>query len=135
MKNIIKILIGISILLITISIVSAVSIDDWTLPDDFKKESDSWASNGGFGISVSEYNDADYDLFFTNTTDYTVMTADNITNYTDKTSNQVGCDEIIEDNGSKYLVECYNTNPNGLEKCYQYLKEFNEMNNVEPIEV
>ena len=135
MKNMFKIVIGISIILLSVSMISAANINDWKLPDNFKSESDVWASNGGYGLSINEYNDEDYDLFFRNSSDYTVVTANNITNYTDHISNQVGCDEVIEDDGVKYLVECYNSGPNNLEGCYQYLLDFNKLNDVSPIEI
>jgi hypothetical protein len=131
----IKIVIGISIILISIGAVCATDINDWNLPNNFNKESEFWASNGDIGLSINEYKDSDYDYFFTNSSDYIVVTSDNITNYTDTTSNQVGCDEIIEHDGEKLLIECYSTNSDELEKCYDFLLEFNKLNNVEPIEV
>ena len=130
-----KIILSLILATILIGAVSAVSINDFKLPDGFTVESEYWASNDNFGLSITEYNDDDYDYYFTNTSDYLVVTAGNITNYTDHTSSQVGCDEVIILDGEKLLIECYHENPNRLDDCYSYLLEFNKLNNVEPISV
>lgn len=131
-----KIILFLTIFLI-IGAVSAADINDYKLPDNFNVESEFWASNGDYGIGIYEYEDSDYETFFTNTTESTVYIADNITNYTDTESSTVGCDEIVDINGEKYLIECYfeGTDDSKIKDCYDFLLEFNKLNNLEPIAV
>ena len=113
----------------------AADIHDYEIPNGFEVESEYWASNGEYGIGIYEYEDSDFTEFFTNTTDTTVFTADNITNYTGDVG--VGCDEIVLIDGEKFLIESYyNTKDlSKLQDCYDNLLEFNKLNNLKPIEV
>ena len=131
-----KIILFLTIFLI-IGAVSAADINDYKLPDNLNVESEFWASNEDYGIGIYEYEDSDYETFFTNTTESTVYIADNITNYTDTESSTVGCDEIVDINGEKYLIECYfeGTDDSKIKDCYDFLLEFNKLNNLEPIAV
>ena len=133
--KIIKAITALTILLLLIGIVSAVDLNDFKLIDGFTSESEYWASNEDFGLSVNDYNnDTDYDLLFTNDTDYIVVTDGNISNYTDTISDQVGCEEVVTVNNEQVLVEVYDNNGD-IDKCYEYLMEFNKINNLEPVSV
>ena len=132
-----KILIGLILIFLVIGTVNAADINDYKLPDNFKVESEFWASNGDYGIGIYEYQDSDYETFFTNTSESTVYIADNITNYTDSDTNTVGCDELVEIDGEKFLIESYfeGTDDSKIKDCYDFLLDFNELNNFEPLEV
>ena len=47
-----KLILAICLLFLTIGLVNAVDINDYKLPSDFKVESEYWASNGDFGLSI-----------------------------------------------------------------------------------
>ena len=130
---------GILILTIFLIIgsVCAADITDYELPDNFKIQEEYWASNGDYGMGIFEYDDSQYDYYFTNTSDSTVFIGDNITNYTDAASDTVGCDELIEVNGKIFLVECYfdGIDDSKIKECYDFLLEFNKLNNLTPIEI
>ena len=55
MKNIFKILIGVSILLLILGSVYAADLSDVQLPTDFKSKSDVFAVNGEFELTSMEY--------------------------------------------------------------------------------
>ena len=129
--------IGLILLLIALVMMPcfAVDINDYKIPNGFKVEDETWVSNGEYGIGIYKYEDSDFEKFFTNTTNTTVFTADNITNFTcDK---GIGCDEIVLIDDEKFLIESYHntTDSSKLQDCYDNLLEFNELNNLEPIEV
>ena len=60
-------------LLLSISVVSAVDLDDFKLPDGFNKDSSNLASDDDFSLSIADYDkDMDYDLLFKDDGEYTV---------------------------------------------------------------
>lgn len=121
-------------LLLSVGFVSAVDLDDFELTDGFSKDSTNFATDDDFSLSVANYDeDLDYDLLFKDDGDYTV-TVGEISKYVDKTVKQVGVLEIVEIDGEKVLIELYSGNMSDLDECYDKLIEFNELNNLEPIE-
>lgn len=125
-----KIIITILILLLTIGIVTAANVNNPKIPSGFNKNSEYFYSNGDYGLTITKH-DADADKWlFTNDTDYTVQQGnDHVWKYTDKMTKQVGVLEISDDN---MLVEVY-CNGSDTDKCYDYLMEFNKLNNIEPL--
>lgn len=115
------------LLLFTIGTVTAHEI-----PNGFHKNSENFYTNGDYGLSITNYSkDADK-WIFNNDTDYIVREGnDHIYNYTDRLTRQVGVAEVTSDG---LVVEVY-ANGSDVGKCYQYLLEFNKLNNVKPVTV
>ena len=88
------------------------------------------------GNDVNSDNDdnSDKDILFTNDNGYSVITGD-INKYSDKQAKHEGCFEIVEINGEKTVVEIYYEGLSNQDKCVEYLNNFNELNNLKPIEV
>ena len=130
-----KIVLGACILFLLMGVVCATDINDFKMPNNFKVGNKYYASNGDFGISFNQYNDSNYDHYFTNNSDYTVSTSNNITNYSGEIG--VGCDEVVEINGERFVIESYYTGNevSKLNGCYDNLLEFNRLNNLNPIEI
>lgn len=114
------------ILLLTINIATA-----YEYPNNFKKHSENFYTNGEYGISVSNLSSTSTDFLFKNDTDYFVHKHSNNTwDYTDALTHQVGVLEVIPGN---VVVEVY-CNGSNVDQCYKYLAEFNKLNNVNPVE-
>ena len=127
-----KMVIFLVILLLSIGIVSAAKLSDVKTVNGFTTKSDNFATNGDFGLSVGKYDkSSDYNILFKNESGYSVKVSD-ISNYTDKISNNVGCMEIVEINGEPTLIEIY-CNGSDINKCNDYMLEFNKINNLKPI--
>ncbi len=121
-------------LLLSISVVSAVDLDDFKLPDGFNKDSSNLASDDDFSLSIADYDkDMDYDLLFKDDGEYTV-TVGEISKYVDKSVKQTGVLEIVEIDNKQVLIEIYSIDMSKLDDCYDKLEEFNELNDLEPIE-
>lgn len=129
-----KIIIIGTILLLTIGITAATEISDFKLNDGYTKKSTNLATKDNFELTITKYTN-DYNSLFENDKGYTVITANNITNYTDTEFNTVGCLEIVESNGEKIVIGVqYNNNDNSkIQECYDTLLEFNKNNNLQPI--
>lgn len=122
-------------LLVGASTVSAIDLDDFKLSDGFDKESSNLAINDDFSLSVAKYDkDLDYDLLFKDDGDYTV-TVGEISKYVDKEVKHVGVLEVVEIDDEQVLIEIYSEDMSKLDECYDKLVEFNELNNLNPVEV
>ena len=131
MKKIITILL---LLFIFTGICFAANINDVKLPDGFTKQSDNVANKDKYELSINKYDNSDKDILFTNDNGYSVITGD-INKYSDKQAKHEGCFEIVEINGEKTVVEIYYDGLSNQDKCVEYLNNFNELNNLKPIEV
>ena len=129
-----KILTIMALLILCTGICFAANIDDVKLPDGFNKQSDHVAKNDKYELSINKYAAEDKDILFTNGDGYNVITGD-INKYTDKQVKHEGCFEIVEINGEKTVVEIYYDGLSNQDKCFEYLQEFNKLNNLKPIEV
>lgn len=129
-----KIIIGALLLFLFVGICFAANIDDVKMPDGFNKQSDNLAKNDKFALSITKYMDSDKDLLFSNDKDYTVIKGE-ISKYKDKTAKHEGCLEVVEINGEKTVVEIYYDGLSNQDKCFEYMEEFNKINNLKPIEV
>ena len=78
----------------------------------------------------------DKELTFENDNSYKVSEySSNIYKYTDKLVKNVGAVEVIEIDGAKYLVECVKKDTTSDDSSvYDYLTEFNSLNDLSPIE-
>ena len=138
MKNIFKILISVSILFLIVGSVYAADLSDVQLPTDFKSKSDVYAVNGEFVLTSMEFDKyRDYDALFTETPHYQIKSENNIHNFTDGEWDSVGVFEIVEIDGKPVVIDIYyNKNDDAkIKECYDYLLEFNKLNNLEPIQV
>ena len=130
-----KIAILVIFLLLSIGFVSAVDLDDFQLTDGFESDSTNLATDeDDFSLSVADYDkELDYDLLFKDDGDYTV-TVGEISKYVDKTVEQTGVLEIVEIDNEQVLIEIYSEDMSKLDDCYDKLVEFNELNDLKPIE-
>ena len=89
-------------------------------------------------LSVVKFNEHDWDDYITNDTDnqYTVFKDDNNTyNYTDRSINEIGSFELVEFDGSKFIIDFAKTGSDSdLSYTYGNLVDFNKLNNLTPIE-
>jgi len=129
-----KILTIIALLILCTGICFAANINDVKLPDGFNKQSDHVAKNDKYELSINKYSDDDKNILFENDKDYTVIKG-KISNYTDKGVKHQGCLEVVEINGEKTVVEILYDGLSNQDKCFEYLQEFNKINNLKPIEV
>ena len=67
---------------------------------------------------------------------YTVFKDDNNTyNYTDRSINEIGSFELVEFDGSKFIIDFAKTGSDSdLSYTYGNLVDFNKLNNLTPIE-
>lgn len=129
-----KILTITALLILFTGICFAANIDDVKLPDGFNKQSDHVAKNDKYELSINKYIDDDNSILFKNDTEYKVIKGE-ISNYTDKGVKHQGCLEVVEINGEKTVVEILYDGLSNQDKCFEYLQEFNKINNLKPIEV
>ena len=129
-----KIITAALLLFLLMGICFAANINDVKLPDGFTKQSDHVAKNDKYELSINTYTDDDKDILFTNGDGYNVITGE-VNKYTDKQVKHEGCFEIVEINGEKTVVEVYYDGLSNQDKCVDYLNNFNELNNLKPIEV
>lgn len=129
-----KIITAALLLFLLMGICFAANINDVKLPDGFTKQSDHVAKNDKYELSINTYTAEDKDILFTNEDGYNVITGD-VNKYTDKQVKHEGCFEIVEINGEKTIVEVYYDGLSNQDKCVDYLNNFNELNNLKPIEV
>lgn len=129
-----KIITAALLLFLFMGICFAANINDVKLPDGFTKQSDHVAKNDKYELSINTYTDNDKDILFTNGDGYNVITGE-VNKYTDKQAKHEGCFEIVEINGEKTIVEVYYDGLSNQDKCVDYLNNFNELNNLKPVEV
>lgn len=129
-----KIITAALLLFLLMGICFAANINDVKLPDGFTKQSDHVAKNDKYELSINKYTAEDKDILFTNEDGYNVITGE-VNKYTDKQVKHEGCFEIVEINGEKTIVEVYYDGLSNQDKCVDYLNNFNDLNNLKPIEV
>lgn len=135
------VIIGI-ILLFTIGIVAATNIDDFKVPDGYNNLNDgvaSYTTNMDRMIYVEKVT-GDYKTdWFTNTSDMTVINVgDNIYSYEDTVLDTYGYQEIVEIDGDTYMVsfdQDSKLSPSEQNSFLDDMKEFNKLNNLEPMEI
>jgi len=143
MRNKIKILIGISILLLCISVAYAETkpVDIFTAPSPLLPLGNSaFADGAGHNIMICEYDDSNIQTWFQNDTDPEYL----VEPYEANNSFYLGVDdendcyilEVVEKEGTKYIVASW-TPKGALETAtiWENLQEFNKINKLTPIEV
>ena len=146
MKNITKIIIGISILFLLLGSAAAFEINSLkTLPDY-----NAWDANGFSNYTtnsdryfcvekISTFDDDFKTEWFTTQPDikYTANpVGDNIYQIADENFNFYGYQEVVEDNGDYYMVSINQNSkmsPSEETSFLNDLKEFNKLNNLEPV--
>ena len=145
MKKIIKILIGISLILLLIGTVSAFEVDSLKPIKDYTNFKDGQStfttnSNRMFIVEKVTIDDSFMEDYFENNTvvDYLVIPVeDNIYYYEDGDSQQ-GYQEVVEIEGDTYLVSIFQNSklsPGEKNLYLKDMKDFNKLNNLKPIEV
>ena len=141
-----KLLLGIGILFLLIGSVAAVKVDslqtipDYTDWDDLGYSNYTTNSNRYFFVEkVTDFDDEFKDEWFNNHTDLEYMTTpigDNIYYFEDDSFEFYGYQEVVDVDGQKYMVSI-NQNSHlspGEKNLYlQDLKDFNKLNNLEPV--
>ncbi|WP_407375759.1 hypothetical protein [Methanobrevibacter sp.] len=134
-----------TIALIMIGAVSAVDLEGFTAPENFKDLGDGVyvlydsLGNADEILSVVEHNEHDWQDYITNDTNnsYTVFKGENNTyNYTDGSQDESGSFELIEVNGHKYIIDFTKVGidkKNNFTATFENLSIFNKLNNVTPL--
>lgn len=131
-----KIALTLIVLIITVSVVSAVDFEDMKFPDGFEKYSSNCFEKDDYELNLVPYSDSDKDLIFEDDDDYTVSEySSNIYKYTDKLVETVGAIEVVKIDDDTYLVECVKKDTTSEDSSvYDYLIEFNNLNDLTAIE-
>ena len=144
-----KILTKITITFLLIGIVSATDIDNLKVPDGWKslgggsyhEEGDSAGQGSGQNMMIEKWSDSFKDEFYQNNTDeqYTVIEDGNHTfMYIDDLNQMAGCFEVVEIDNEKYFVNFWTVeyrNSEEIADASYFMVQFNELNNLEPVEV
>ena len=139
-----KVLIGfLLVVLLSLTVVSAADINNLKMPDGFENtgtgmynQKDPLTNGGtGFNIIISKYTDSALKDWTTNDTDYTVTKTGGIYWYTDV--GDEGVIEVFELDGEKYIGVFSATSKTNFntDKAFEYMTEFNKLNNVKQVSV
>lgn len=138
-----KILILFLVTITLTSVVSAADFSDFKAPVNFDDIGDGVfvlydsSSNADEILSIVKYNEHDWNDYITNDTDnqYIVNGENNTYNYTDGIVNEVGSFELIEVDGDKFIIDFAKVDAsNDFNQTFSNLINFNELNNVTPVE-
>ena len=131
-----------TILLLTIGIVSAANLNEvFKAPNGLTQAGNNdFVDQKGHNIMISEFNDDNKQTWFENDTDplYSVIPSDSDPNvYIGVTDEDSYLLEVVEKDGTKYIVGSWtpNSSQSDLTKIAENLKEFNNLNQVTPVEV
>lgn len=135
-----KILIGISILLLCLSIVNAAELNQlFTAPNGLEPVGTSdFVDKQGHNIMIIEYNDENKQTWFENDTDpeYLVQKYNDTCYIGVDDENDCYIFEIVEKDGNKYIVSSWT--PKGPEEAAIIkfnLEEFNKLNQLTPLPI
>jgi len=142
MKNITKILIAIGIIFLCIGVVSAANLNQvFKAPSGLEAiGNNDFVDKQGHNIMIMEFNEDNKQTWFENDTDpeYYVEPSQDIQNiYIGLTDEDNYFLEVVEKDGTQYIVGSWTPNDsnNDFKIIAENLKEFNKLNNVEPVEV
>lgn len=134
------------LLVLTIGIAAAADIDKLKMPDGFEStggglyhQVDPWTNGGnGFNVIISEYTDSEFEEWTTNSTEdqYSVVKTGGYYWFTDSFMKEDGIIEVGEIDGVKYIIVFYATSKakGGVDQAFEYMMEFNKLNNVKLID-
>lgn len=141
-----KIAVFLVLSLMMIGAVSAADITSFTAPDDFEDLGDGVyviydsLKNPDKILSVVNYTEHDGEDYLTNDSEnnYTVFEGENNTyNFVDGSMDEQGSFELIEVDGAKFIIDFAKSGIDGandFNDTFQYLMEFNKLNNVNATE-
>lgn len=144
MKTIIKILIGISLLFLLLGSTVAVNIEDLKVPIGYEKEDTGiyyLNTDVNSKLFVEKVDQDGINEYFKNHTEYTVMDIGNNTYfYMDSGLKTSGVEEVVEIDGTQYMVSFDNSEMLSLQDvdikmAIEDLATFNEYNDFEPVPV
>lgn len=139
------IIIGV-LLVLTIGVAAAADIEKLKMPDGFEStggglysQKDPWTNGGtGFNVIISEYTDSEFKEWTTNNTEdkYSVVKTGGYSWFTDSSMKEDGIIEVGEIDGVKYIIVFYATSKakGGVDQAFEYMMEFNKLNNVKLID-
>jgi len=124
-----KIFFVIIVLLLTSTCVSA---NDFKVSDGFEYQFEGHYCNGDFYLNILNYTDELYELYTTNDSEreYNVNPHANNT-YLFASTGEEGALEVIHFENKTYIVVCWSPLGNHQHRCYDYLMEFNKINNIQ----
>ena len=133
--------------LVMIGVVFAADAGNFKIPDKFEDLGNgvyvlykSDHKNADVILSIVDYNEHDWKDYTTNDTEnkYIIFKGeDNIYNFTDGSVDEKGSFELIDVNGTKYIIDFSKTgidNEKDFTVAYNRLLEFNKLNNLTPVE-
>ena len=142
MKTWQKLAIGIGIIFLLMGAVSATDIDKFQTPKDCKELKDGAAAytNHMDRMLYVEKATGDYkSAWFINTSDMLVKNmGDNIYRYSDNVMETYGYEEIVNIDGIDYMISINQgseLSPSEESMLLEDMREFNKVNNLEPVEV
>lgn len=149
MMKILKILTSATIILLLIGVASATDVNNLKCPDNWEATGggsyheigDSPGQGSGQNMIIEKWSDSLKDEFYQNNTDeqYTVIEDGNHTfMYIDDLNQMAGCFEVVEIDNEKYFVDFWTVeyrNSEEIADASYFMVQFNELNNLEPVEV
>lgn len=138
--RLIKIGFVLAVLLLAMSMASAMDYSDYAVPSMFNESAGFYCyefDNFTFGICKYHEENGEYDFYFKNSTIYTIVHDNNMGNYTVSSIGEVGTVELVELDGEKYVVECYYSGMDDSKHkdCWDAVLEFNKQNNLKPLPI
>lgn len=144
-----KIITALTILFLFIGMVSATDINNLKVPDGWKalgggsyhEEGDSPGQGSGQNMMIQKWDDSFKEEYYQNITEeqYTVTdTGNNTYMYIDDFNQNAGSFEVVEIDGEKYFVNFWTVDNMDVEEIADtslFMQEFNQLNNLEPVEV
>ena len=136
MKKALKTLIAIAAILLMIGVVSAANPTDiFKAPSGFTASGNDTFSDGhNHNIQIFNYTDELYTRLFENDPAFSISKFKDNHFFTKEYKNHYGILEIVEKDGSKYIVDSWTgKNPNEANTLQKNLNEFNNINDLKPI--
>lgn len=138
--KLIKIGFVLAVLLLAMSMVSAMDYSDYTVPTLFNESNGYYSYEAdGFEFFMCKFNgeDGEMDFYFNDSENYTIVKNDTIGNYTATSIDEVGAIEMVEIDGEKYIIECCYSpiDESKFKECCDAIVEFNKLNDLTPLPI
>ena len=135
-----KILLGLMIVICTIGIVAAADIPDMKVANGYENLGNGSYDNLADNISIDIYDEGkNLKECFENHSDFNITIStgkiNNTIEFNDGINEMVGITEAVEIDGKAYAVDFWTNSDEDIDfdKFYDALTEFNELNNLTPI--
>ena len=142
-----KIITAITLLFLILGIVAATDINNLKVPEDWEAvgggtyhQTSPLGGGNGQNMIIEKWSDSLKDEYYQNISDeeYFVIDKENNTfMYTDGYNKNSGSFEVVNIDGENYFVNFWTVDDLDaaeVAKTYQFMMEFNKLNNLEPIE-